>query len=101
MGLPDSIKAKELASIRENLIKLSFDMFEANNSVNLFDFEIVTNPGEQKISKTWKSIIDNTPEENKNFPLISEEFIEKFRVNVKHNIEEFMVNNYPSLKNNI
>ena len=101
MGLPDSIKAKELASIRKNLIKSSFEMFEANNSENLFDFEIVTNPEEQKISKTWKSIIDNTPDENKNFPLIPEEFIEKFRVKVKHNIEEFMVNNYPSLKNNI
>ena len=101
MGLPDSIKAKELASIRKNLIKSSFDMFEAKNSDNLFDFEIVTNPEEQKISKSWKSIIDNTPDENKNFPLIPEEFIEKFRVKVKHNIEEFMVNNYPSLKNNI
>ena len=98
MGLPDSIKAKELASIRKNLINSSFDMFEANNSDNLFDFEIVNNPEEQKISKTWKSIIDNTPDENKNFPLIPEEFIEKFRVQVKHNIEEFMVNNYPSLK---
>ena len=98
MGLPDSIKAKELASIRKNLINSSFDMFEANNSDKLFDFEIVNNPEEQKISKTWKSIIDNTPDENKNFPLIPEEFIEKFRVQVKHNIEEFMVNNYPSLK---
>ena len=101
MGLPDSIKAKELASIRKNLIKSSFDIFGANNSDNLFDFEIVTNPEEQKISKTWKSIIDNTPDEDKNFPLIPEESIEKFRVKAKHNIEEFMVNNYPSLKNNI
>ena len=101
MGLPDSIKAKELASIRKNLIKLSFDIFEANNSDNLFDFEIVTNREEQKISKTWKSIIESTPAENKNFPLIPEECIEKFREKVKYNIEEFMVNNYPSLKKNI
>ena len=98
MGLPDSIKAKELASIRKNLIKSSFDMFEAKNSKNLFDFEIVTNHDEQKISKTWKSIIENTPDETKFFPLIKDEFIEKFRVQVKDNIEEFMVNNYPSLK---
>ena len=98
MGLPDSIKAKELASIRKNLIKSSFEIFEANNSDKLFNFDIVTNPEEQKTSKTWKSIIENTPDENKNFPLIPEEFIEKFRVKVKHNIEEFMVNNYPSLK---
>jgi len=98
MGLPDSIKAKELASIRKQLIKSSFDMFEAKNSEKLFDFEIITNPDEQKISKTWKSIIANTPEEMKNFPIIPEEFIENFKVQVKDNIGQFMVNNYPSLK---
>jgi len=98
MGLPDSIKARELASVRKNLINLSFDMFEAKNSEHLFDFEIVTNRDEQKISKTWKSIIDSTPEEKINFPIIPEVFIEKFRVQVKDNIEGFMVNNYPSLK---
>ena len=98
MGLPDSIKARELSSIRKNLIKSSYDMFEAKNSKNFFDFEIVTNTDEQKISKTWKSIIENTPEEMKNFPLIPEVSIEKFRVQVKDNIEEFMVNSYPSLK---
>ena len=101
MGLPDSIKAKELASIRKNLIKLSFDMFEGKNSTKLFDFEIINNPNEQNISKTWKSIIENTPEEMKSFPLIPEKFIENFRIQVKDNIEEFMINNYPSLKNNI
>jgi len=98
MGLPDSIKAKELASIRKNLIKSSFDISEAKNSESLFDFDIVTNPNEQKISKTWKSIIENTPEEMKNFPLIPEEFIDKFREQVKDEISDFMVNNYPSLK---
>ena len=101
MGLPDTIKAKELASIRKNLIKSSFEIFEANNSDKLFNFDIVTNPEDQKTSKTWKSIIENTPDESKNFPLIPEKFIEKFRVEVKQNIEKFMVNNYPSLKNNI
>ena len=101
MGLPDSIKAKELASIRKNLIKLSFDMFEGKNSTKLFDFEIINNPNEQNISKTWKSIIENTPEEMKSFPLIPEKFIENFRIQVTDNIEEFMINNYPSLKNNI
>ena len=98
MGLPDSIKAKELATIRKNLIKLSFDMFEGKNSAKLFDFEIINNPNEQNISKTWKSIIENTPEEMKSFPLIPEKFIENFRIQVKDNIEEFMINNYPSLK---
>ena len=98
MGLPDSIKAKELASIRKNLIKLSFDMFEGKNSTKLFDFEIINNPNEQNISKTWKSIIENTPEEMKSFPLIPEKFIENFRMQVTDNIEEFMINHYPSLK---
>ena len=98
MGLPDSIKARELSSIRKNLIKSSFDMFDAKNSENLFDFEIVRNQDEQKISKTWKSIIENTPEEMKNFPLIPDVSIEKFRTQVKDNIEYFMVNSYPSLK---
>tara|TARA_Y100000589_G_scaffold322580_1_gene355714 strand:+ start:883 stop:1536 length:654 start_codon:yes stop_codon:yes gene_type:complete len=98
MGLPDSLKGRELVKIRKNLIKLSFDIFKAKNSDKLFDFDIVTNPNEQKISKTWKSIIASAPEEMNFFPLMPEEYIEKFRCQVKDNIEEFMVNNYPSLK---
>ena len=98
MGLPDSIKAKELSSIRKNLIKTSFEIFEAKNSENLFDFEIVSDPNQQAISKTWKSIIENTPEEMKFFPLIPDKFIDNFKAQVKDNIEGFMVNNYPSLK---
>ena len=98
MGLPDSIKAKELSSIRKNLIKTSFEIFEAKNSENLFDFEIVSDPNQQSISKTWKSIIENTPEEMKFFPLIPDKFIDNFKAQVKDKIEGFMVNNYPSLK---
>ena len=98
MGLPDSIKAKELSSIRKNLIKTSFEIFEAKNSENLFDFEIVSDPNQQAISKTWKSIIENTPEEMQFFPLIPDKFIDNFKAQVKDNIEGFMVNNYPSLK---
>ena len=98
MGLPDSIKAKELSSIRKNLIKTSFEIFEAKNSENLFDFEIVSDPNQQAISKTWKSIIENTPEEMKFFPLIPDKFIDNFKAQVKDKIEGFMVNNYPSLK---
>ena len=98
MGLPDTIKAKELSLIRKYLLKLTFEKFESINSDKLFDFEIVSNPNEQIINKNWKSIIENTPEEMKSFPLIPEISIEKFRGQVKDKIEEFMVNNYPSLR---
>ncbi len=101
MGLPDTLKAKELFTIRKELIQISIDMFEAQNSKILFDFDIIKNSTEEIISKSWKSLIDNDPSQKDQFLIINEKEIEKFRNIVISKIEDFMRNNYPSLKDNL
>jgi len=101
MGLPDTLKAKELFKVRKDLLDLSFKSYEAKNNNDLFDFDIVLNHSEQNISKTWKSLIVNMPDERNNFPIINEKYINKFVPIVNTSIETFMKDNYPSLKDNL
>jgi len=98
MGLPDTLKAKNLYKIRKELIKESFDKYDASNSKNLFDFNEILNSTEEKISKSWKSIILEDPDEGNNFPFLMKNNNLKFRATVNQKIENFMINNYPSLK---
>jgi len=101
MGLTDSLKAKKLFSIRKDLIKKSLEEFDAKNSDKLFDFNISLNDEEYNTSKSWKSIIENDPTTSEQFPLISKNKIEKYRILVHKIFEEFMINNYPSLKGDL
>ena len=98
MGLPDTLKAKNLYKIRKELIRESFDKYDASNSKNLFDFNEILNSTEDKISKSWKSIILDDPDEGNNFPFLMNNNNLKFRATVNKKIENFMINNYPSLK---
>ncbi len=101
MGLPDTLKAKELFSVRANLIKISFDKFEAENSQKVFDFDIFKKPSEEVIGKSWKSLIEKDPSQKDLFPILNKNKVEEFRNKVIASIEEFMKVNYPSLKNNL
>ena len=98
MGLPDTVKAKELFKVRANLIQNSFNKFNAKNCKKLFDFDIVKNSSEESIGKSWKSIIQNDSVQKDQFPVISKKDIDEFRNNVLLELEDFMINNYPSLK---
>ena len=101
MGLPDTLKAKELFSVRANLIKISFDKFEAENSQKVFDFDIFKKPSEEVIGKSWKSLIEKDPSQKDLFPILNKNKVEEFRNKVIASIEEFMKVNYPSLKKNL
>ena len=101
MGLTDALKAKKLFSIRKDLIEKSLEEFDAKNSDKLFDFNISFNDEGYYTSKSWKSIIENDPSTAEQFPLISKNKIEKFRILVNKIFEEFMINNYPSLKGDL
>ena len=101
MGLPDTLKAKELYKIRKQLIEKAISSFKANNIEKLFDFDVVLDPSQQKISKSWKSIIENDPDQKNHYLVINIKNNDKYRNTVNENIEEFMINNYPSLKENL
>ncbi len=101
MGLPDTLKAKSLHTKRKDLIDKAFKDFEASVNKDFFDFKKAINSSDRDINKTWRSITENDPDSQKQYPLIKKEYTEKFRSEVEIEIEDYMKNNYPSLKESL
>ena len=101
MGLPDTIKAKELYKIREILIQNSLNNYEAKNCETFFDFDIEKNSSDDAIGKSWKSLIESDSSQKDKFPLLNQKYAEEFKIKTLKNLEEFMISNYPSLKDNL
>ena len=98
MGLPDTIKAKELYKVRATLIENSFSNYDAKNCDNLFDFEIKNSSSEEVIGKSWKSLVESDSSQKDQFPLLNQKNAKEMRIEIFKNLEEFMTRNYPSLK---
>ena len=102
MGLPDAIKAKELYKVRAILLQNSFDNYEAKNCDKLFDFDIEKiSSEEESIGKSWKSLIESDSSQKDQFPIINQKNAEALKIEILKNLEQFMIGNYPSLKNNL
>ena len=70
MGLPDTLKAKNLFENRKQLINKALSEFDAKNNDKVFNFDEVLNNSEKDVGKNWKSITEKDPEANKTFPII-------------------------------
>jgi len=102
MGLPDAIKAKELHKVRAILVQNSFNKYEAKNCDKLFDFDIdKISSDEDLIGKSWKSLIESDPSQKDQFPLLNQKNSTEMKIEILKNLEEFMITNYPSLKDNL
>ena len=101
MGLPDTLKAKNLFKVRKNLINYSFKKHSAKNNKDLFDFNGVLDRNIKEISKSWKSIIENDPDAINEYPVIPDEEVQGLKSEIKKQIEKYMRDNYPSLKENL
>jgi len=101
MGLPDTLKAKNLFENRKKLISQAFSEFAAENNNKVFNFDEVLNNSEKDVNKNWKSIIEKDPEANKTFPIIEAANIEKLRSVIKKDLSLYMKDNYPSLKKDL
>ena len=101
MGLPDTLKAKNLFENRKELINKAFSEFDAENNNKGFDFDDVLSNYEKDVGKNWKSITEKDPEANKTFPIIDTKHIESFRSEIKKDLNLFMKENYPSLKEDL
>ena len=101
MGLPDTIKAKNLFENRKELINKAFSEFDAKNYDKGFNFDEVLNNSEKDVGKNWKSITEKDPEANTTFPIIEAENIEKLRSAIKKDLGTYMNDNYPSLKKDL
>ena len=101
MGLPDTLKAKNIFEIRKELINKAFSEFDAKNNVKAFNFDEVLKNSEKDVGKNWKSITEKDPNANKTFPIIDSVNIEKLRSAIKYNLSSYMNDNYPSLKKDL
>ena len=102
MGLPDAIKAKELYKVRAILLQNSFDNYEAKNCDKLFDFDIEKlSSGEDVIGRSWKSLIESDPSQKDQFPFLNQKNAAELKIEILKTLEEFMITNYPSLKDNL
>ena len=101
MGLPDTLKAKNLFEKRKEIINKAFSEFEAKNNNKGFNFDEALNNSEKDVGKNWKSITEKDPEANKTFPIIDYVNIEKLRSAIKEDLSLYMKDNYPSLKKDL
>ena len=101
MGLPDTLKARNLFANRKELINKAFTKYDAKNNTEFFNFnEILTN-SESDVSKSWKSITEKDPDSNDKFPIVDSENVEDLRSEINQDLEKFMRENYPSLKQDL
>jgi len=98
MGLPDTLKAKNLFANRQQLIKKAFNKYEAKNNDKSFNFTEIFTTTEKEISKSWKSITEKDPESNKSFPIVDIKKVEGLRSEINQDLKKYMIENYPSLR---
>ena len=101
MGLPDTLKAKNLFENRKELLKKAFSEYEAENNKKVFNFDEILKKSENNVGKNWKSITEKDPEANKTFPIFDTKHIENFRSEINKELNLFMKENYPSLKEDL
>ena len=101
MGLPDTLKAKNLFVNRKQIIEKAFKEYDAKNNDELFDFINIFNKSEKDVSKSWKSIAEKDPEANETFPIVDSKNIAALRSEINKDIKSFMKENYPSLKEDL
>ena len=101
MGLPDTLKAKNLFVNRKQLIQKAFNEYDAKNNNKPFDFINILNESEKDVSKSWKCIIEKDPEANETFPILDSKNIAALRTEINEDLKLFMKENYPSLKEDL
>ena len=101
MGLPDTLKSKNLYKVRKLLLEKAFKKFNALKNKDLFDFEKVLISIKETKNKSWKSLLENDSQSGELYPIIEKRFVDDFREDVNKEINAFMKENYPSLKESL
>ena len=101
MGLPDTLKAKNLFVNRKQLIQKAFNDYDAKNNNELLDVSEILNKSDKDVSKSWKSITEKDPDSNESFPIVHGKNIDALRTEINQDFKSFMLENYPSLKKDL
>ena len=98
LGLPDTIKAKLIAPIREELVKEALECFQKSIKTRQFDFQgtLVKAKSSGK-NASWRSLRDGDSEENQDYQIIDKTSVLEFRKKVNEKLLYFIKDNFPSL----
>ena len=83
------------------LIEKSLKKYNSINNKEIFDFDNLLNIFKDNKNKSWKSIVENDSESGSLYPIIEKRHSDDFRKDVKKEINVFMIENYPSLKESL
>ena len=98
LGLPDTIKAKLIGPIREDLVKLALEKHGKLIIIKQFDFQgALDNAKTDGKNTSWRSIRDCDLENNQDYQIIDKTSVLEFRKKVSEKLLSFIKDNMPSL----
>ena len=98
LGLPDTIKAKLIAPIREDLAKEALSKYKKSVITKQFDFnETLVNAKSNGKNSSWRSIRDADAEKNQDYQILDKKCVFEFRKKVNEKLLSFIKENFPSL----
>ena len=98
LGLPDTIKAKLIAPIREGLVKEALENYEKSLTTKQFDFQAtLANAKSSGKNASWRSLRDSNSEGDQDYQIIDKASVLEFRKKVNEKLLSFIKDNFPSL----
>lgn len=98
LGLPDTIKAKLIGPIRENLVKTALEIYKDSVITKQFDFQrALANAKSSGKNSSWRSLRDGDFESNQDYQIIYKDNVLEFRKKVNEKLLSFIKENLPSL----
>ena len=98
LGLPDTIKAKLIGPIRENLVKEALEKYEEFIVTKKFNFQgTLASAKSSGKNASWRSLRDGESEGNQDYQIIDKTSVLEFREKVNEKLLSFIKENFPSL----
>ena len=99
LGLPDTIKAKSINQIREQLVEKALNEFSKDIEIRKFNYEQVLEDAKskEKNSLSWRSVRDPESMADNNYPLLKQNLLNEFRFMVRKKLLPFIRDSFPSL----
>ena len=98
LGLPDTIKARALFGLREELIKDGLEKHKNLVELHNFDFLKPINDLKSQDAKTsWKYLREGENSENRDYFVLKEESVSTFRKQIREKLPSLIVSLLPSL----
>ncbi len=98
LGLPDTIKAKLIGPVREDLVKVAMENYGKQRILKEFDFkEPLTNAQSNGTNSSWRLLREGENENNNDYQIIDQTCVFEFRKKASEKLLPFIRENLPSL----